>query len=218
MLFISLLPYRFSTVTDMASILQYFTKPRHYEPCPRVWHHAAPIGDRVFMRGGRTKDFSDISRRKLASVVEIYYPYLEAWQQEATTGVPPPGLYFGGSTPVHNSLLWYGGSDGESRFGTLHQLNTTTLNWEELHQCTPQGPMAKSGYGLASFHGNKAALFGGCGIPTGSTQPGSALTRDTGWSDGSGWTNEFHLFDLQEGTCMQCILAVIMHAVLHVAQ
>ena len=151
------------------------------------------------MRGGLTEDFSESSRRKLASVVEIYDPYLEAWQQEATTGVPPPGLFGGGCASVHESLLWYGGTDGTFRFGTLHQLNTVSLNWEELHQSTLQGPMAKSGCGLVSFEGNTSALYGGFGIPTGPNQPGSTFTKYAGFSDGSGWTNEFHLFDLQEG-------------------
>ena len=166
------------------------------------------------MWGGRTEDFSESSWRKLASVVEIYDPYLEAWQQEATSGVPPPGLYDGACATVHESLLWYGGNDDQSHFGTLHQLNTATLNWEELHQSTPQGPMAKTGCGLASFQGRKVGLFGGYGIPTGPAQPGSTFTKHPAFSDGRGWTNEFHLFDLREG--MLCI--VCMHAVLHVAQ
>ena len=198
MIFISLLPYSFPQ-SFMASILRYFTEPNYNEPWPRVYHCAAPIGDRLYMWGGLTEASIESSRRKLASVVEIYNPYLEAWQQEATTGVPPPGLYTGGCTSVHESLLWYGGKDGKSRFGTLHQLNTMTLNWEELHQSTPQGPMAKSGCGLVSFQGNKAALYGGFGIPTGPIQPGSTFTRDMRFSDGRGLTNEFHLFDLQAG-------------------
>ena len=187
----------------MAFILRYFTKRNYYEPCPRYLQGSTSIGDRLYMWGGRTKDFSESSRRKLAPVhvVEIYDPYLEAWQQDTTTGAPPPGLYNGGCTSVHESLLWYGGRDDKSCFGTLHQLNTVSLNWEELHQNTPQGPMAKLGCGLVSFQGNKAALYGGYGIPTGPTQPGSTFTKDTGYSDGSGWTNEFHLFDLQEGMC-----------------
>ena len=172
---------------------------KYYQPAPRAWHGAAPIGDRLYMWGGITEDFSESGRRKVASVVEMYNPYLEAWQQEAITGVPPPGLSSGGSTSVHESLLWYGGYDGKSKFGTLHQLNTTTLNWEELHRNTPQGPMAKHVCGLALFQGGKVGLFGGYGIPTGPTQPGSTFTRDTRYSDGNGWTNEFHLFDLQEG-------------------
>ena len=173
---------------------------KYYQPAPRAWHGATPIGDRLYMWGGQTENFNESSRRKLASVVEIYDPYLEAWQQEATTGVPPPGLYLGGCTSVHESLLWYGGYDGNSEFGTLRQLNTATLNWEELHQSTPQGPMAKIGCGLVLFEGGKVGLFGGHGTPTGPSQPGSTFIRDTRFSDCSGWTNEFHLFDLQEGT------------------
>ena len=180
----------------MASILG---DAKDYQPASRFWHCAAPVGDRLYLWGGRTENFSTSSRRKLASVVEIYDPYLEAWQQEATTGVPPPGIYGGGCTSVHESLFWYGGFDGQSLCGTLHQLNTVTLNWEELRQSTPQGPVAKQGCGLASFQGGKVGLFGGFGIPTGPTQPGSTFTRRTGFSDGRGWTNEFHLFDLREG-------------------
>ncbi len=166
------------------------------------------------MWGGLTEDFSESSRRKLPSVVEIYDPYLEAWQQEATTGVPPPAFYGGGCTSVHESLLWYGGLDDKSCFGTLHQLNTVTLKWEELHQSTPQGPMDKVGCGLVSFQGEKVGLFGGYGIPTGLTQPGSTFTKDTIYSHGGGWTNEFHLFDLREG--MQCGITVSMHAAISV--
>ena len=173
----------------MAFFLRYFTKPEYYEPCPRYLHRAAAIANRFYLWGGRAEDFSESNRRKLASVVEIYDPYLESWQEEATTGAPPPGLYNGGCTSVHESLLWYGGREGKSWFGTLHQLNTVTLNWEELHQSMPQGPIAKSGCALVSFQGNKAALYGGYGIPTGPTQPGSTFTRNTRFSDGSGWTN-----------------------------
>ena len=152
------------------------------------------------MWGGRTEDFGESSKRKLASVVEIYDPSLESWQQEATTGVPPPGLYDGGCTSVHESLLWYGGRDGKSRFGTLHQLNSTTLNWEELHpKSMSHGPMAKTNCGLVLFEGGKVGLFGGYGTPTGPSQPGSTFTKDNRFPDVRGWTNEFHLFDLQEG-------------------
>ena len=198
-----LLPFRF-VLSDMASIFRYFAKPKYYEPCPRFYHSAAPIADTPYLWGGRTEDFSESSKRKLASVVEIYHPYrLEMWEQRATTGVPPPGLIAGGCTSLNKTLLWYGGYDGKSYFDTLHQLNTVTLNWDELHHNSPsQGPMAKSSCGLVSFQGNKLGLFGGYGLPTGPTQPGATFTRNTAVSDGSGWTNEFHLFHLQEGMYM----------------
>ena len=188
----SLSPVAVDIIAMAANLVKY------YQPAPRHWHRAAPIGDRVYLWGGLTEDFSASSRRKLASVVEIYDPYLEAWQQKATTGTPPPGMYNGGCTSSHDSLLWYGGSDGTYNSGIFHQLNTTTLKWEEVHQSTAQGPMAKLGCGLALFQ-EKVGLFGGYGIPTGPNQPGSTFTKNTRYSDGTGWTNEFHLFDLQEG-------------------
>ena len=184
----------------MASIV---CNPKYYEPCPRFYRSAAPIGDILYLWGGLTEDFSESSRKTLASVVEIYDPYLEMWEQRATTGVPPPGLIAGGCTSLNETLLLYGGVDGKSHFGTLHQLNSVTLNWDELHHNSPsQGPMAKQGCGLVSFRGNKLGLFGGYGLPTGPTQPGATFTRNTSYSDGSGWTNEFHLFHLQEGMYM----------------
>ena len=177
----------------MASILHLQTKPQYYEPCPRAWHHAATIGDRLYMWGGRTSESSG----ELPSVIEIYDPYLEAWEQHTTTGVSPPGLYFGGCTSHNESLLQYGGWDSRYHYDTLHQLNIATLNWEELHQkSTSHRPMAKRGCRLVSFQGNKLGLFGGHGHPTGHTQPGSTFVR---FSNVSGWTNEFHLFHLQEG-------------------
>ena len=153
------------------------------------------------MWGGRTEDFGESSKRKLASVVEIYDPYIESWEQHTTTGVPPNGLYSGGCTSLNESLLWYGGHDDKSYFSTLHQLNTVTLNWDELYLGNiPQGPMAKMNCGLVSFEGNKLGLFGGYGLPTGPTQPGSTFIKDNGiYSDGDGWTNEFHFLRLQEG-------------------
>ena len=83
-------------------------------------------------------------------------------------------------------MLWYGGSDSNSFFfATLHQLNTVSLNWEELHHSTSRGPMPKSGGGLALFQGGNVGLIGGYGIPTGPTQPGSTFTKTTILSDGT---------------------------------
>ena len=194
--------YRFdiSVVVHTIAMASILGDTKYYEPAPRAWHGAASIDNRLYLWGGQTEDFSESSRRKLASVVEAYDPYLEMWEQRATTGVPPPGLYSGGCTSLNETLLWYGGNDGKSWFGSLHQLNTVTLNWDELHHNSQsQGPMAKSGCGLVSFQVNKLGLFGGYGLPTGPTQPGSAFIRNNCYSDGRGWTNEFHLFHLQEG-------------------
>ena len=152
------------------------------------------------MWGGLTEDLGENSKRKLASVVEIYDPCLEMWDQQATTGVPPSGLHAGGCTSINETLLSYGGYDDQSNFGTLHQLNTVTLNWEELpNRSISQSPMAKNDCGLVSFKGNKLGLFGGHGLATGPTQSGSTFIKDKRYPDEIGWTNEFHLFRLEEG-------------------
>ena len=45
----------------------------------------------------------------------------------------------------------------------------------------------------------KLVLFGGYGIPSGPTQPGAQFVKNTQYTSGSGWTNELHVFDLEEG-------------------
>ena len=52
---------------------------------------------------------------------------------------------------------------------------------------------------MVSFLQDKLAVFGGYGIPTGPTQPGARFTMDTHHTDGSGWSNELHVFTNTEG-------------------
>ena len=59
--------------------------------------------------------------------------------------------------------------------------------------------MRKAGCGMVHFHHNKLAVIGGYGFPTGPIQPGSSLIRNTKFADGRGWTNELHVFDLNQG-------------------
>ena len=185
----------------MASIFSSsFGQTKHYEPSPRFGHGAAPVGGRCYLWGGRVQDFSESGRRKLASTVEIFDPYLETWEKHPTTGVPPPGLYYGACTSLLDSLYWYGGYDGKSDYNCLHRLDPTTLEWRELQPLNQAGgPMRKSGCGMVSFPQNKLAMFGGYGIPTGPTQPGATFTKDTNCTYGIGWSNELHVFNITEG-------------------
>ena len=41
--------------------------------------------------------------------------------------------------------------------------------------------------------------FGGYGYPSGITQPGAEFTKNSKYTDGSGWTNEVHAYDFKEG-------------------
>ena len=150
-------PYR------MASILSsLFGQAKLYEPSPRFGHGAAPVGGRCYLWGGRVQDFSESGRRKLASTVEIFDPYLETWEEYPTTGVPPPGLCGGACTSLFDSLYWFGGGDGESDHNSLHRLDSTTLEWRELQPLNQaHGRMRNAGCGMVPFLHDKLAVFGG---------------------------------------------------------
>ena len=171
-----------------------------YEPSPRFLHGAAAVGGRCYLWGGVAPDFWGSGRRKLASTIEIFDPYLETWEKHSTTGVPPPGQYGGACTSLLDSLYWFGGDDGSSYYNSLHRLDATTLEWRELQPLNQaDGPMRKRGCGMVSFLKDKLAVFGGSGIPTGPTQPGATFTENADFTEGSGWSNELHVFNITEG-------------------
>ena len=184
----------------MAGIFKSLFGWKPYEPLPRLGHRAIPIGRKLYMWGGYIQDWSERSRKKLASVVETFDPYLEVWEQQSTTGVPPPGLIDGAFTAIGESMYSYGGTDGWFWYNTLHHLDTTRWQWREVQVHNPsEGPVKKYGCAIISYDGDKLVLIGGCGIPTGPIQPGSTFIKDRRFTDGRGWTNELHLFHLREG-------------------
>ena len=185
----------------MASIISsVHGRTKAYEPSPRFLHHATPVGGRCFLWGGRVPDFSASGRKKLALTVEIFDPYLEVWEQQSTSGVPPPGLYYGTSVSLLDQLYSFGGWDGASYYNTLHTLDPTSLEWKQLRVLNQaDGPMRKFGCGMVPYGQDRLALFGGFGIPTGPTQPGATFTKNTRHTDGRGWSNELHSFNINEG-------------------
>ena len=186
----------------MTSILSsLFGQIKLYEPAPRYLHGAAPVGGRCYLWGGRVQEFSDSGKRKLASTVEIFDPYLETWEKHPTTGVPPSGLFAGACTSLLDSLYWFGGYDGKYFYNSLHRLDPTTLEWRELQPLNQgDGPMKKSGCGMVSFLQDQLGVFSGYGIPTGSAQPGATFTKTTKhYTDWREWSNELHVFNFTEG-------------------
>ena len=184
----------------MASIL--FGRKKLYEPSPRFSHGAAAVGRRCYLWGGCVQDFTESGRRKLASTIEIFDPNLETWEEHPTTGVPPPGLYSGACSSLLDSLHWFGGNDGKYFYNSLHKLDPTTLEWRELQPLNQaDGPMKKIGCGMVSFFRDQLAVFGGYGIPPGPTQPRTMFTKDVNYNttDGRGWSNELHVFNITEG-------------------
>ena len=145
------------------------------------------------MWGGRTKDFLQ-EKSELASSVHSFDPLLEFWDPDVNkiSGDPPPGLYNGACASAGHHVYLYGGTNGSRLHSFLHQLDTRSWTWKQLSSA---GPMRKVTCGMVA-HDSKLVLFGGFGVPSGPIQPGAEFIRFT---DGVGWTNEVHTFDLNEG-------------------
>ena len=185
-----------------------------YEPSPRFWHMAASVSDvstnqQVFMRGGRTDEFhSRDGRTKLASRCQLFNLNSEVWSESwHVKGTPHPGLTVAACTSFGDSLFVYGGhydKSGSGVSGELSCLNIKTLTWSQLCPAgTAGGPMRKFGCGMVHVSSDKLVVIGGYGFPTGPTQPGSSFIKSTKFTDGRGWTNEIHVFDLCQGSHRQ---------------
>ena len=181
-----------------------------YEPNSRFLHVASSVYDssgQLIVWGGRTSEFdSNDGRIQLASVVEQFDIHSEVWCQRDTGGTPHPGLSRAACTSFGNRLFIYYGGYCDATYsnfsGALSCLDLTTLTWSQLSLAggTAGGPMRKVGCGIVHFHHDKLAVIGGYGIPTGPTRPGSSFIRDTRPTDGRGWTNEIHVFDISQGS------------------
>ena len=184
----------------MAALLARLTgSSAKYEPVPRYWHISGCVGSKVLVQGGQTKDFSEKIRQHLTSVVEVFDPYSELWEQKQVKGDgPEPGTYLAASVSLHDDLFTFGGSFNDRLFNTLYRLDTKTWSW---HQVSPQNadgaPMPKCGCGIIPFR-DGLGVFGGYGMPQGPTEPQSFI-KSPRFTYGRGWTNEFHIYNLSEG-------------------
>lgn len=176
---------------------------RSYEPIPRFHHISAQVANKIVVYSGWIRESLKQSRNRLASTVEVFDPHSEQWEAKQCTGVTPvPGVCRTASVAVNNHLYSFGGIvEDRGIVNSLHKLNARTYKWCEL---TPQigakdvPPMPKTGAAMVAS-GDNLALFGGLGIPQDTTQRGSSFING-GIYDGSGWTNEFHIYHLGEGT------------------
>ena len=132
-------------------------------------------------------DSDDPDGLKLASVVEQFDPFTEVWCQRSTVGTPHLGLQWATCTLSHdgNDLFIYGGFGlggdiASCTHGVLSRLNIKTLTWSLLcPEAVVGGPMKKYGSGMFMFkYGDKVAVIGGYGFPTGPTQLGATFTTN----------------------------------------
>ena len=174
-----------------------------YEPCSRFWHSAVFAEGLVYIRGGSTADFNSERnfRQQLAKTIEQFDPIKDIWRQLTTKGDAHPGLSAVACASFGGYLYAFGGFDGEQLHCTLSRLELKTLTWSKLSAVAEDGPMRKDASGMVHFNSNKLAVIGGYGCPSdGSIQPGSLFIPNERFTDGTGWTNEIHVFDICAGT------------------
>lgn len=96
----------------------------------------------------------------------------------------------------------YGGNCGNCWHNSLHELDTTRLNWEELASSQAKGgPMEKGDCGMVAYSSDgkeHLCVFGGCGTLTPASQQPTAEYFEDPKTSGFGWTNEFHCFTAGE--------------------
>ena len=191
--------------SDMTSILS-------YEPLPRYGHITQRVGSKIVLQGGWTVDFNKNRRQRLSSVVEVFDPYSEAWEQIRVEGdVLPPGRYFAASASLNDSLFSFGGCIAEHRyavhhdvqyFNALYRLDTGAWRWSEVSPQNAHGaPMPKCNCGMIALK-NRLVVFGGYGIPLSfptKSESTSYFIKAPKLTDGRGWTNEFHIYNISEG-------------------
>lgn len=167
------------------------------EPPSRWGHFSAPVKGKFCVWGG-------CGDKVTVKEVCCFEPLSESWTTITCSGfVPPVGkLYDGACSSSGHHLYIYGGHDGCRYHNSLYQLDANSWMWTLL---SSSGPMKITGCGMLIYSG-KVVLFGGYGLqPTGSTQPGAKFVEGSshsGWT--YGWTNELHIFDLEEGELILC--------------
>ena len=176
-------------------------------PSPRWGHFSAAVGDQLYVWGGKTENFHS-EENTLSSVLHSFHQVLESWERCECSGLPPPALFRSACISAEGHLYQYGGYNESEYQGNLYQLDTKSKEWKQLSN--GGGPMRKDGCGMVAY-GKKLVLFGGYGVPSGPIQPG-ALFFNNPPDTGRGWTNELHIFDLEEGGCMHACIHVCLYA------
>ena len=182
------------------------TSSTSYEPQSRFWHSSQLVGSSVVIRGGCIPGIDHRrSRKEMVGRIEEFDIKTRKWRTRKTKGDPHPGLSAVACASHGRYLYAYGGLDGRVINGILSQLDLETLTWTQLSPKTPAGPMRKDASGIVHFGDGMLAVVCGYAHPNkrklpngGSSDRGSTFIVRTGTSsDGGGWTNEMHVFDLE---------------------
>ena len=173
-----------------------------YEPETRCNSGATAVGQSVFMYQGFLQSYQGKSEVTLPSHCEVFDGDSSEWIRMDTVGRNPEAYHSFCITSIGDHLYYYGGFDGTTFTDQLLELDTQTMKLKELiPRNSNEGPMKKQNCGLVSLRNDRLLVWGGYGIPT-TTQPGSRFVPDTNKTDGRGYTNELHCYDITSGMAM----------------
>ena len=165
----------------------------HYEPQARCGHCSAFVNGKIFMYGGL------ITGSRLTqppTVVDVFDPATEKWEQIATTGPPPPGFINASCTVIGAQLYLYAGQAGSSFFNNIQELNTTNLKWTQLNDANQgEAPMAKHSAAMISYKEKILITIGGYGSLPNHRRSGTEYILDPD-IPGCARTNELLCFDV----------------------
>ena len=158
--------------------------PSDAPPSVRARPFIASAGDLVYLWGG----LGDTE----PEAVFLFRRDTKTWAKQSTRGQhPPAGLRNGGCCISGTHLYIYGGSDGNSHYGTLYELNTNSWTWRQLSDGDTKGPGRKSGCRMIPYQDQLLVVGGTYGEAPSSRQAGASYE--------DGYTNEVHCYDLTTG-------------------
>ena len=174
----------------------------YYEPEPRWGSRATAVGQSVFMYRGFLQSYQGKSRATFPSHCEVFDGDTREWITMDTVGSNPEAFENFGITSVGDHIYYYGGWNGTTFTDQLLELDTRTMQFREIiPRNSNEGPMKKQNCGLVSLCNERLLVWGGYGIPT-TTQPCSRFVPLSVKTDGSGYTNELHCYDIKSGMAM----------------
>ncbi len=184
----------------MKSIRSAFTRPTPItdvtvEPLPCAFPFSAEADGLHYCWRGEGPN-------KKSTSLSVYECCTELWTLMPTTGPAHPGTSEGCSVCIGTFLFLYGGWNGSKYFNDMSKLDLNTLQWSTV-QTTGSQPIRKFGCGLVRVDERTLCCIGGYG--KGPKQPGSKFCRNFDYFDGTGWTDEINLFDVQDGNNHICL-------------
>ena len=133
------------------------------------------------------------------------------WSVSETKGEQvPEGVSGACCTVIGDNLYTFGGwIYGGLRTADVHQLDLLTLIWKHLDAKNPtQGPIMKDKCGMVPYGEAMLCVFGGYGgypsLPGLVHQPGARYEWDSNALLLNCWTNELHVFHIED--CKQLVL------------